>query len=234
MKTIGSVQQFVASAAIAFFAVTAVAQSPQLQEKLAEIKQAQATNKQKLAQYSWQEQETISIKGEVKDTKIYQVHMGPGGQQKTEINNEPAKQGGREGRLKKRVVEHVTDEYQQYGQQIAALAHQYTPPDPQKLEQAYKQGNVSLQSGGAPNEVSLIIKNYVKPNDSMTLVFDRQAKAITGVTIASYLNDPGDAVKISTQFGQLPDGTNHVSNMTVDGVSKHLTVAEQTSNYQKM
>jgi len=30
-------------------------------------------NKQKLAQYTWQDTETISIKGDVKDTKIYQV-----------------------------------------------------------------------------------------------------------------------------------------------------------------
>jgi hypothetical protein len=35
--------------------------------------QKQEINKQKLAQYTWQETETISIKGNVKDTKVYQV-----------------------------------------------------------------------------------------------------------------------------------------------------------------
>jgi hypothetical protein len=40
---------------------------------LGEIKCAQAANKQALGQYAWQETETISIKGEVKDTKVYQV-----------------------------------------------------------------------------------------------------------------------------------------------------------------
>src|SRR5664279_3807939 len=164
-----------ALAAVAIAAMVAAvaplaAQNPQVQEKLAALKQSIAANKQAMAQYSWQELETISVKGEVKDTKTYQVQMGPNGQpQKTEVGNEPAQQG-HEGRLKKRVVTHVTDEYQQYGQQIAALAKQYNPPSAPKLEAAYKQGNVSLDLGGGAGTVSLVIKNYVKPNDSLTVV----------------------------------------------------------------
>jgi hypothetical protein len=209
------------------------AQNPQVEEKLAAVKQSVAANKQALAQYTWQEQETISIKGDVKDTKDYQVQMGPNGQpQKTEISNDPA-QHGREGRLKKRVVEHVTEEYQQYGQQIAALAKQYNPPDPQKLEAAYKQGDVSLQLGGSAGTVSMVIKNYVKPNDSMTLVFNPATKAIESVRVASYLNDPSDAVTIAAQFARLPGGPNHVAGTQVNGVSKQLTVATQNSNYQR-
>ena len=133
----------------------AVGQNPQVQEKLADIKQASAANKQALAHYSWQEQETISLKGEVKDTKVYQVQMGPDGQQqKTELTNQSAQQGGREGRVKKHVVEKKTEEYQQYGQDIAALAKEYAPPDPQKLQLAFKEGNVSAQSSGDPGTVN--------------------------------------------------------------------------------
>ena len=49
-----------------------------------------ARNKQQLAQYTWQETETISIKGNVKDVKTYQVQMGPEGQQKTLLNDQKA------------------------------------------------------------------------------------------------------------------------------------------------
>ena len=209
----------------------AVAQSPKMQEKLMAIKQNMADNKQKLAQYSWTETETISIKGEVKDTKVYQVQMVNGQQQKTEVNNEQAQQGGREGRLKKRAVEHVTGEYQQYGQQISALAKQYLPPDGEKIMQAKQQGNLSLTPGAGT--ISLVIKNYAKPGDTMTLTINDQTKQPVGLTVNSYLNDPKDAVNISAQFAQLPDGTNHVASTTVDGVSKHLTVNDQNSNYQK-
>ena len=219
-------------AAIVTAVPPASAQNPKVEEKVAALKQSIAANKQAIAQYGWQEVETISVKSEVKDTKTYQVQMGPNGQpQKTEVGNEPAQQG-HEGRLKKRVVTHVTDEYQQYGQQIAALAKQYNPPSAQKLDAAYKQGNVSLDLGGGAGTVSLVIKNYVKPNDSMTLVFNEAGKAIESVRVATYLSDPSDAVTIAAQFAKIPGGPNHVASTLVNGVSKQLTVATQNSNYQ--
>ena len=211
----------------------ASAQNPQVQEKVAALRQSISANKQAIAQYTWQELETISVKGDVKDTKTYQVQMGPDGQaQKTEVSNDPAQQSGREGRLKKRVVTHVQDEYQQYGEQIAALAKQYAPPSSQKLQAAYKAGNVSLDLGGGAGTVSLVVKNYIKPNDSLTVVFNEAAKKIESVRVATYLDDPKDAVTIAAQFAQIPGGPNHVASTLVDGVSKQLTVSTQNSNYQ--
>jgi hypothetical protein len=34
---------------------------------------------------------------------------------------------------------------------------------------------------------------------------------VQNVRVASYLNDPKDAVTISAEFAQLPDGANHVA-----------------------
>ncbi|MBV8477907.1 MAG: hypothetical protein JO138_18195 [Acidobacteriaceae bacterium] len=212
--------------------VVGLAQSQQMEEKLMALKQNQAANKQRLAQYTWQETETISLKGEVKDTKVYQVQMGPNGPEKTEISDQKAQQGGgHEGRLKKHIIEKKKEEFQEYGQQIGALAKQYTTPDPDRLMQAKQQGNISLQLGnGTP---SLVIKNYVKPGDQVTLTIDGQTKALSDVHVQSYLNDPSDAVTISAQYAKLPDGTNHVASTLVNGVSKQLTVNDQNSNYQK-
>jgi hypothetical protein len=208
------------------------AQSPQAEEKLMAIKQNMAANKQKLAQYTWQETETISIKGDVKDTKTYQVQMVNGQQQKTLVNNQKASSDGRrEGRLKEHVVEKKTEEYQQYGQQIGALAKQYTTPDPERLMQAKQQGNLSIQPG--QGTVSLVIKSYVKPNDQVTMTISEQTKTPVSIQVNSYLDDPSDAVNINAQFAQLPDGTNHVATTTINGVSKQLMVQEQNSNYQK-
>jgi hypothetical protein len=218
--------------ALAMLASTfAFAQNQQLEEKLMALKQNQANNKQKLAQYTWTETETISIKGSVKDTKVYTVQMVNGQQQKTEVNNEQAQQSGREGRLKKRAVEHAKDEYTEYGQSIAALAKQYTTPDPDKLMQAKQAGNISLSPG--QGNVALVIKNYVKQGDSVTFTIDPQSKQLQNVKVASYLNDPKDAVNISAEFAQLPDGTNHVASTLINGVSKQLTVNDVNSNYQK-
>jgi len=226
----------VSAAILALWPLTVVAQDPELQQKLAAVKEASAKNKQALAQYAWTEKQTVSLKGEVKKQTTYEVRLGPDGQpQKTEVAAMPQSSGGgREGRLKEHVKEKKKEEFQELGQQLAALAHQYAQPDPQRLQQAFQQGNLTLGSAGAPDEIRMVIRNYIKPNDNVTLVFNQQTKAIQSVQVASYLTDPKDAVDISLRFARLPDGTNHVANAMITAVSKKLIVAIQNSDYQKL
>ena len=97
----------------------------------------------------------VSLKGDVKSTKLYQVVMQNGQQQKSEISASPqAAPSG--GRLKRHVVEKKTDEFTQYGQSIAALAKQYAAPNPQAMDQAKAQGNISLQPDAGNGTVSLL------------------------------------------------------------------------------
>jgi len=217
------------AAGIVMTGAAAVAQNQQLEEKIMALKQNQAANKQKLAQYAWTETETISLKGDVKDVKTYQVQMVNGQQQKTLVNNQQAQQSGG-GRVKQRVVEKKKEEYQEYGQSIGALAKQYTTPNPDALMQAKQAGNISIVPGGG--EVHLGIKNYVKQGDSVTLTVNPQSKQLQSIQVNSFLNDPSDAVTINAQFAQLPDGTNHVASTLINGVSKQLTVQDVNSNYQ--
>ncbi len=219
-------------AALLLSALPFQAQNPELQQKVAEIKEASAANKMALAHYTWQEQQTISIKGEVKKQQVYQVSVGPDGQQqKTQIGGSQAAPPPSGGRLKQHVVEKKTAEFKDYGEQIGDLARQYTTPDPGKLQAALQAGNISLVPGGE-GEVKLVIKNYIKPGDQVTLVFNRQLKAIQSIQVASYLDSPSDAVTIAAQFAKLPDGTNHVAGTQINGVSKQLTVVTQNSSYQ--
>jgi hypothetical protein len=221
-------------ATLFFSTALATSQDAALQARLNDIKQASAANKQALAKYNWQEQQTTSIKGEVKKQQTFLVSVGPDGQQqKTEINAAaPAAPSG--GRLKQRVVAKKTAEFKDYGSEIADLARQYTQPDPGRLQQAFQQGNVFLQSGGGESQATMIIKDYIKPNDSITIVFNRTQKAIQSIRVASYLSDPKDAVTIAAQFAKLPDGTNHVASTQINGASKQLTVVTQNSNYQPL
>jgi hypothetical protein len=154
----------------------------------------------------------------VKKQQVYQVSVGPDGQQqKTQIGGSQAAPPPSGGRLKQRVVEKKTAEFKDYGGQIADLAKQYTAPDPGRLQAALQAGNISLVPGGGDGEIKLVIKNYIKPGDSVTLVFSKAQKAIQS---------------IAAQFAKLPDGTNHVSGTQINGVSKQLTVVTQNSSYQ--
>jgi hypothetical protein len=208
------------------------AQNSMLQQRVQEIKQSAAANKRALARYTWEEQQTISLKGEVKKTQIFLVRIGPDGtQQKSEINATPAAQPSG-GRLRRHIVEKKKEEFQVYGEQIAALAKQYTQFYPDTFQDAFQKGNVSMQPNPDQGTVSLVIKSFLEPNDTVALVFNRQQKALQSFNVDSYLNDPSDAVKISARFAKIPNGPNHVSSVLVDGVKKQLTVNIQNSNYQ--
>jgi len=217
---------------VAFNAPPVKAQNPEMQQRLAEVKQAMAQNKQALAKYTWVEQVTISLKGEEKKQEHIQVRLGPDGKpQKTSLDA-PAQPQESGGRLKRHIVEKKKEEYADYADQMKALAQQYVPPDKDMLQQAYQQGNITLGSVPEnPNAVKLVIKNYLKQGDSMTLIFDKAQKELLQVQIASYMDDPKDAMNLTVQFSKLPNGPNHVSNMMIDGVSKQLNIATQNSNY---
>lgn len=228
---------FVAGALALSAGVTRLArgQNPELQEKVGELKQASAMNKQALAQYTWNEQVAISLKGEVKKTEHFQVQLGPDGKpQKTSLDP-PPQPPEHEGRLKKHIVEKKKEEYEDYADQIKALIQQYVPPEKDKIQQAYQAGNIMMgPAAGAPSEYRLVFSNYVKQGDNMTIVMDKTQKNIVSLSIATYLNDPSDAVKVNVQWARVPGGPNHVASENVDGVSKQLTIAIQNSNYQHM
>jgi hypothetical protein len=217
------------------FAGPLYAQDGGMQQNVAELKASMAKNKQAIAQYTWVETVTISLKGEEKKQQHYQVQMGPDGKpQKTSLDPPPADEqqsGGRGGRVRQRVVEKKKEEYQDYAEKMKALAQQYVPPDKDLIQAAYAKGNISMNPG--PGGVALLIHNYIKPGDSMTLTISKEAKQLESIQIASYMDSPGDAMNLMVRFDKLPDGTNHVSSTTVEGVSKQLTVATQNSNYEK-
>jgi len=209
------------------------AQGPELQQRVAEVKEAAARNKQALASYTWTEQVTISLKGEQKKQEHFQVRLGPDLKPEKISLDPPADTSPQGGRLKQHIVAKKKEEYKEYADRMKELAQQYVPPDKELLQQAYQQGNITLGTvAGNPNEVQLIIHNYLKPQDSMTLVFDRTQKELLRLQIASYMDDPKDAMNLTVQFSRLPDGTNHVSNLVIDGISKQLHIAIQNSNYQ--
>lgn len=167
------------------------AQTPEVQQALAELKQSMAKNKQDLAQYSWTEQDIISLKGEEKKEEFFHVRLGQDGKpEKTNLDPAAMSDDERHRRgLKARIVEKKTAEYKEYADSMRNLMQQYVPPEKDLLQQAYQKGNPMI--------------GPTKPQDSMTLVFDKQQKRLLSMNISSYLSDPSDAVKLNVQFGTL-------------------------------
>ncbi|HEY0705061.1 MAG TPA: hypothetical protein VGD60_20015 [Candidatus Acidoferrales bacterium] len=227
-----------AAGLLSLFAVSLHGQGG-MQEKMGELKASMAKNKAALATYTWQQTVVISLKGQEKKTQHYQVQMGADGKpQKTSLDPaappDAQPSGGRGGRLKQRIVEKKKEEYEDYAESMKTLAQQYVPPDKDAIQGAYAKGNVSFSPGaGSPDETKIVIKDYIKAGDSMTILFNKTQKQISSITIASYMDDPTDAMNLTVQFSSLPDGTSHVSSSTINGVQKQLSIATQNSNYRK-
>ncbi|HEX8814044.1 MAG TPA: hypothetical protein VF753_00940 [Terriglobales bacterium] len=216
--------------------VKLVAQNPDMQQKVADLKEAMAKNKQMLAQYTWTETTTISLKGEQKKQEHYQVRLGPDGkEQKTPLDAQEPPPPPSGGRLKQHVVAKKKEEFKEYADQIKELVKQYLPPDKDMIEQAKQKGNISMSPGAGEGQFSLVFVNYVKQGDKMTFTIDKAQKGITGITVNSYLGtDPKDAVNVNVQFASIPGGPNHIASEAIEGVSKQLNIAVENSNYQKM
>jgi len=203
-----------------------------LQEKVAAFKQATAENQKALRQYTWIEDTQLSLKGEVKSTKIESCRYGPDGKvQKTPLSAPPEKKEARG--LKKRVVEKKTDEMKDYMERVVSLIQRYVPPQPELIKADVAGGNAAFspQAGG----MLLQFKNFVKSGDLVSFTLDTAAKAIRQVKVDTYLDDADkDKVALTVDFQTLPDGTNYASSKTLDVAAKKIVVAITSKNFQKL
>jgi hypothetical protein len=209
--------------------------NPEMQQKLAALKQSMAENKQKLHQYQWVETQQITLKGEQKPERVSQCSYGPNGQvQKVPLGNQPQQQQGRQGKLRERIVEKKTDEMKEYMQQVQSLLSMYVPAKSQLIQQAVQNHNVSIDKTVGSGPTQIVIKNYAKPGDQLTLGFDTASKKITAINVNTYMDDAKDAVTLAVQMASLPDGTNYAQQTVLNATQKQIQVTTTNSNYAKL
>src|SRR5271167_68677 len=173
-----------------------VAQSPEIRQKLATVKQTVAANKQRLQQYQWIETTQPTLDGDAKPQTQNLCQYGPGGQvQKTPIGTPPPPPSG--GRLKQRILEKKKAEMQEYLTELKGILSQYVPPDPERMQQAYGAGNFSLNPAGSVT--NFIFKDYAQPGDQMTLAFDPTKLAVVSLTYNTYMGQTKDVVNLQVQ-----------------------------------
>ena len=206
-------------------------QNPELQQKLAAVKQSVAENKQKLLQYEWTETQQLTLKGDAKPPSKNLCRYGPDGSvQKTAIGAPPEQPSG--GKMKQKVIAKKKAEMKDYMQDVKAVLGMYVPPDPQKMQADYQAGKLSFNP--VPGAMNLVFADYAQPGDKMTLTFDTATKKITGLNITTYMGQEKDAVTLQVQMGSLPDGTNYTQRTVLNATAKQLVVTTTNSDYHKL
>jgi hypothetical protein len=206
--------------------------NPQLQEKVAALKQSVTQNQQALRRYTWTETQETIFKGETKSTTQSQCQYGPDGKvQKTSLGGSPPPPQQRG--LKGRIIEKKKDEMQDYMERVASLIQRYVPPEASKMQESFQSGNAALQPSGEGIAL-LLFRDYAKPQDTVTLAFDTAAKKVRGYDVNSYLDAPEDVVTLKVVFDSLPDGTNYAAQSVLDATAKQIQIRTTNSNYNKL
>jgi hypothetical protein len=211
------------------------------QDHVAALKQTMQQGMGLARKYEWIETTIISLKGEEKGRKQNRCYYGADGKvQKTPIEQpqQPAADqgGGRGGRrgggkMKEKVIESKKDEMKEYMEQAAALIHQYVPPNPNQIQAAKEAGRVAMnpQPGG---KARLVISQYLKPGDSLTIDLDPAANKLLGLGVHSYIDKPDEPVTLVVQMTSLPDGALFAGQTTLDAQAKNITVVIQNTGHR--
>jgi hypothetical protein len=219
-------------------AAVAAAQTPPAQDRAAALKQSLAQNQAALRQYTWIETTEISMKGEVKKQEQKQCSYGADGKvQKTPLPGQaaaPKKESGgggrRGGRIKEAIVANKVEDLKDYMEQVAALVHQYVPPDPQKIQAAQAAGKLTAPTGTQP----LMVKDYLKPGDQLSIGLDPASLKLTSYAVSSYVEKPNeDDVRLNVTFAALPDGTSYPQQVLLDVKAKAIQVKVTNSGHKK-
>ncbi len=208
------------------------AQESSVAERVAALKAALATSQATLKHYEWIETTVVSLKGEEKSNKQQRCYYGAdGGLQKIEVSAspEPDKKRGVRGRIIKNKTEELTD----YMKSAVDLVKTYIPPDPAKIQAAKDAGKVTIDLLEPGKRARLNFPDYQKPGDNLGVEVDLVKNVPLDVTVATYLDDAKDAVKMDAHMGQLNDGTVYASDIMLDAVAKSVTVAVKNSGYRK-
>jgi hypothetical protein len=213
-------------------AAIARSQSPEVQQRVAALKQSVAHDQQSLRQYQWIETTVISLKGEEKSRQQKQCYYGADGAlQKVTVDASPPpdKKRGIRGRVIARKTEELTD----YMKQAVALVKTYVPPDPARIQAVKDSGKVSVDLPGAGHGVRVNLRDYGKPGDVLTVEVDPASNRVTGLTVATYLSDAKDTVTLNVSFLSLQDGTGYPATEVLVAQAKNLSVNVTNSGYRK-
>lgn len=197
-------------------------------------------NAQALKAFVWQQRMQLQLKGETKKTTLNQMNYDFNGNlQKTLISEQPPADaapppptGGRlRGRLKQKVVAKKTGEFKEMMEGIASLVKSYTELQPQQLQSALKQAEVSPGQDDMNGSVQIRMANLLQRGDSLTIWIDQGALLFRKIAIvSSYDQNPLTA---TANYAMLPSGEVYMAKAIVNYPSKEVVVEIDNLNYQK-
>ena len=177
----------------------------------------------------------VSIKGEEKSRTQNTCYYGAEGKlQKTPVAAAPAEDSKKKRGVRGKIVENKKEEISGAAQEAVALVKQYVPPDPARIQAAKDAGRLTLTPPDPAGRVVVVIKDYLKPGDSLTIEVNAATNVISSLAVATFTDSAKDAVGMKVSWGSLADGTLYAATIHLDVVAQNLAVAIEHSGYKKL
>ena len=210
------------------------AQDFSLEKQVAGMQKAVARSNTAIAEYTWQQQVTVTEKNNVRARQMFQVEVGPDGRiQRMPLDlSEESSSSARTNRgMREWMSEKKERNLQMYTQELRELGETYVQADTDLLRSAYQRGDISSEpaSSGA---LRLLVHNYVKSGDSATFVLDPKSSELQSLEVASYLERTREPVLIKARFSRSADLPDHIEEMTIVSSKNKLTVTVRNLDYQ--
>lgn len=204
------------------------------QDRVAALKQSLGSSMAALRKYEWMETTVVSMKGEEKSRKQNRCYYGADGKVvKVPVESAPAAPAKEKRGVRGKVVANKKEEISDSMKEAIGLVKSYVPPDAARIQAAKDAGKVTVNPPDAQGKVQMVIKDYLKAGDSLTVDLDGAANTLAGLTVASFTDKEKNAVGLKVSMGALADGTTYPANIALDVKSQNMNVVITNSGYKK-
>ena len=204
------------------------------QDRIAALKQSLGSSMAALRKYEWIETTVVSMKGEEKSRKQNRCYYGADGKvEKVPVESAPEAPAKEKRGVRGKVVENKKEEIGDSVKEAMALVKSYVPPDPARIQAAKEAGKAVVNPPNAQGKAQVVIKDYLKAGDSLTVDLDAAKNTLAGLTVASFTDKEKDVVDLKVSMGALTDGTTYPANIVLDVKSQKMTIAITNSGYKK-
>jgi hypothetical protein len=209
------------------------AQAPD--ERLAAFKAALEEGLAKQRTYEWIETTVVSVKGDEKSRKQNRCYYGADGKvQKVPI--EGAGNTGGSGKkprgIRGKIVKNKKEGIEEAVKEAVALVKEYVPPSSEKIQTAKNDGRLSVSPPDGAGAVRMVIRDYLKDGDSVTVRFDSASNMLQGLDVATFMKKETQAVSLAADLSSLPDGTIYPASIVLKVKSENIRIDIENSGHR--
>ncbi len=213
-----------------------LAQSPDMSALAKKFGESAQANAAALKQYSWKMRVGVTVKGDAKPPKLYEMRFDLDGKvQKTPLTadappsaSDSGGQGRRGGRLKEKIKEKKIAEMKEWAGDLAELTKQYITPSPEVLQAFFGKATAVQAPGGL---VQIYAEGVIAPGDKVVYEIEPQTQALKRYMFHTSLE--GDPVDGQVEFARLSDGPNYAARTTVNVPAKQVSAQIENFDYLK-